>query len=198
MEAAAQEQQNKSRVVKVDSVESWETFVSQANNQGCPVRNVLLTILQFSYQNVILSITLSRWLLLQVVVHFTAIWCMPSVAMNPLFEELASAYPDVLFLSVDVDDVKVIFFPLHYIMLYSFHFVTFFAIYVVVRRMFRHRTVHFLLGMFSFWLGKWFSQSILIWFLRHSLINWLNGLSFKYTPARWQHAKLMISICLFR
>ncbi|KAH9748281.1 Thioredoxin-like protein CXXS1 [Citrus sinensis] len=80
MEAAAQEQQNKSRVVKVDSVESWETFVSQANNQGCPVRNV--------------------------VVHFTAIWCMPSVAMNPLFEELASAYPDVLFLSVDVDDVK--------------------------------------------------------------------------------------------
>lgn len=37
MEAAAQEQQNKSRVVKVDSVESWENFVSQANNQGCPV-----------------------------------------------------------------------------------------------------------------------------------------------------------------
>jgi len=27
--------------------------------------------------------------------------------MNSFFEELASTYPDVLFLSVDVDDVKV-------------------------------------------------------------------------------------------
>ncbi|XVE87867.1 hypothetical protein DITRI_Ditri19aG0022800 [Diplodiscus trichospermus] len=73
----AQEQQNKSRVVKVDSVESWEFYVNQATNQGCPI-----------------------------VVHFTAAWCMPSVAMNHFFEELASAFPDVLFLTVDVDDVK--------------------------------------------------------------------------------------------
>ncbi|XVF40644.1 hypothetical protein PTKIN_Ptkin01aG0130600 [Pterospermum kingtungense] len=72
-----QEQQNKSRVVKVDSVESWELYVNQATNQGCPI-----------------------------VVHFTASWCIPSVAMNPFFEELASAFPDVLFLTVDVDDVK--------------------------------------------------------------------------------------------
>lgn len=33
---------------------------------------------------------------------------MPSVAMNPFFEELASNYPDTLFLLVDVDEVKVI------------------------------------------------------------------------------------------
>lgn len=33
---------------------------------------------------------------------------MPSVAMTPVFEELASSYPDVLFLTVDVDEVKVI------------------------------------------------------------------------------------------
>lgn len=39
--------------------------------------------------------------------HFTAAWCMPSVAMNSFFEELASSYPDVLFLTVDVDEVKV-------------------------------------------------------------------------------------------
>lgn len=32
---------------------------------------------------------------------------MPSVAMNPFFEELAYTYQDVLFLTVDVDDVKV-------------------------------------------------------------------------------------------
>ncbi|KAF3451635.1 hypothetical protein FNV43_RR07730 [Rhamnella rubrinervis] len=72
-----QEQQNKPRVVKVDSLESWGSFVSQATNQGCPI-----------------------------VVHFTASWCMPSVAMNPFFEELALSNPDVLFLVVDVDEVK--------------------------------------------------------------------------------------------
>lgn len=32
---------------------------------------------------------------------------MPSVAMNPFFEELATSNPDVLFLLVDVDEVKV-------------------------------------------------------------------------------------------
>ncbi|XP_021294405.1 thioredoxin-like protein CXXS1 [Herrania umbratica] len=72
-----QEQQSKSRVVKIESVESWDFYVNQATNQGCPI-----------------------------VVHFTASWCMPSVAMNPFFEELASSFQDVLFLTVDVDDVK--------------------------------------------------------------------------------------------
>ncbi|KAK3188229.1 hypothetical protein Dsin_027790 [Dipteronia sinensis] len=72
-----QDEQNKTRIVKIDSVESWDYYVSQANSQGCPI-----------------------------VVHFTASWCMPSVAMNPVFEELASSYSDVLFLTVDVDDVK--------------------------------------------------------------------------------------------
>ncbi|KAL4335175.1 hypothetical protein GQ457_07G028570 [Hibiscus cannabinus] len=73
----AQEQHNNSRVVKIDSVESWNTYFSQATNQGCPI-----------------------------VVHFMASWCIPSVAMNSFFEELALTFKDVLFLSVDVDDVK--------------------------------------------------------------------------------------------
>ncbi|KAK9689073.1 hypothetical protein RND81_09G033600 [Saponaria officinalis] len=42
---------------------------------------------------------------IQVVVHFTTTWCMPSVAMNPVFEELASSHPDTLFLLVDVDEL---------------------------------------------------------------------------------------------
>ncbi len=74
-----QDEQPKSRVVKVDSVESWDLYVSRANNQACPI-----------------------------VVHFTASWCIPSVAMNSFFEEVAAAYPDVLFLCVDVDDVKAV------------------------------------------------------------------------------------------
>lgn len=46
--------------------------------------------------------------ILQVVVHFSASWCTPSRAMNPFFEELALVYKSVLFLSVDVDETKVI------------------------------------------------------------------------------------------
>ena len=60
----------------IDSLQSWEFYVNQASTQNSPI-----------------------------VVHFTASWCMPSVAMNPFFEELASTYPDVLFLTVDVDEV---------------------------------------------------------------------------------------------
>ncbi|PSS04728.1 Thioredoxin-like protein [Actinidia chinensis var. chinensis] len=73
----SQDQESKSRVVKIQSKDSWESYLSQATNQGCPI-----------------------------VPHFTASWCMPSVVMNPVFEELASTYQDVLFLTVDVDDVK--------------------------------------------------------------------------------------------
>ncbi|XAR56636.1 Monodehydroascorbate reductase (NADH) [Bertholletia excelsa] len=74
---AANEQGMKSRVVKVDSEETWNLFITQATNRSCPV-----------------------------VVHFTASWCMPSVVMNPFFEELALNYQDILFLVVDVDEVK--------------------------------------------------------------------------------------------
>ncbi|CDO99701.1 unnamed protein product [Coffea canephora] len=72
-----QEHQSKSRVVKVDSLESWNFHVNQATTRGNPI-----------------------------VAHFSASWCMPSVAMNPFFEELASDFQDVSFLSVDVDEVK--------------------------------------------------------------------------------------------
>ncbi|KAG6573217.1 thioredoxin-like protein CXXS1 isoform X2 [Cucurbita pepo subsp. pepo] len=72
-----QEQWRQIRVVKIESMESWNSFVTKAAQQGSLI-----------------------------VVHFTASWCMPSVAMNPFFEELAFNYPDALFLTVDVDEVK--------------------------------------------------------------------------------------------
>ncbi|KAJ6966622.1 thioredoxin-like protein CXXS1 [Populus alba x Populus x berolinensis] len=67
----------KTRVVRIDSEKSWDFFINQATSKECPV-----------------------------VVLFTACWCMPSVAMNPFFEEVASNYKHILFLSVDVDEVK--------------------------------------------------------------------------------------------
>ncbi|MQM19582.1 hypothetical protein Taro_052587 [Colocasia esculenta] len=73
----AQEQLVKSRVLKVESEAAWDSHIAQASNQGCPV-----------------------------IVHFTASWCVPSIAMNPFFESLAQSYEDAVFLLVDVDDVK--------------------------------------------------------------------------------------------
>lgn len=73
----SQQQHKKSKVVKIDSRNSWEHHITEATNKGCLV-----------------------------MVHFSAYWCVPSIAMNPFFEELASTYQDVLFLKVDVDEVK--------------------------------------------------------------------------------------------
>ncbi|KAG0494553.1 hypothetical protein HPP92_005547 [Vanilla planifolia] len=70
-------QPDKSRVLKVESEESWESFMAQAKSQGSPV-----------------------------VVHFSASWCVPSLSLNSFVEELATTYPDILFLLVDVDEVK--------------------------------------------------------------------------------------------
>ncbi|XP_047174296.1 thioredoxin-like protein CXXS1 isoform X1 [Vigna umbellata] len=72
------EKLKKSKVIKIDSQKSWEHYISHATNQ------------KYS----------------QVVVHFSAFWCVPSIVMNPVFEELASTYQDVLFLTLDVDEVK--------------------------------------------------------------------------------------------
>ncbi|CAJ1978724.1 unnamed protein product [Sphenostylis stenocarpa] len=72
-----QKQLLKSKVVKINSRKSWEHHITDATNKGFPV-----------------------------MVHFSAYWCMPSIAMNPFFQELASTYQNVLFLNVDVDEVK--------------------------------------------------------------------------------------------
>ncbi|KAL0909545.1 hypothetical protein M5K25_020423 [Dendrobium thyrsiflorum] len=73
----ARQQISKSRVLKVESGESWESFMAQAKSQGSLV-----------------------------FVHFSASWCVPSLAMNSYVEELAMNYQDILFLLVDVDEVK--------------------------------------------------------------------------------------------
>ncbi|CAJ1956812.1 unnamed protein product [Sphenostylis stenocarpa] len=71
------EKLKKSKVIKIHSQKSWEHYISHATNQKYPV-----------------------------VVHFSAFWCVPSTVMNPFFEELASTYQDVLFLTLEVDEVK--------------------------------------------------------------------------------------------
>lgn len=45
-----QEQPNKAKVVKVDSVESWDMYYTQANNQSCPVS--FLKLVKFSQTSI--------------------------------------------------------------------------------------------------------------------------------------------------
>ncbi|KAI3673772.1 hypothetical protein L6452_39902 [Arctium lappa] len=67
----------KSRVVKIDSQQTWQQIISNPMYQVSPV-----------------------------IVYFTAAWCKPAMAMNPLFEEQALIHKDAIFLYVDVDEVK--------------------------------------------------------------------------------------------
>ncbi|XP_071714114.1 thioredoxin-like protein CXXS1 [Rutidosis leptorrhynchoides] len=71
------DQQIPKPVIKINSAESWDSYLHQSLSNGTPI-----------------------------VAHFTASWCIPSVAMNSVFEELASVFQDITFLTVDVDDLK--------------------------------------------------------------------------------------------
>ncbi|PWA76290.1 thioredoxin-like protein [Artemisia annua] len=67
----------KPTVVNIDTAQSWDSYIEQSKSNGTPI-----------------------------VAHFCASWCIPSLAMNPFFEELASDFQDIAFLTVDVDDLK--------------------------------------------------------------------------------------------
>lgn len=41
-----------------------------------------------------------------VIIDFTATWCPPCKMIGPIFEGMASEFPDVEFLKVDVDDAE--------------------------------------------------------------------------------------------
>ncbi|XP_019182923.1 PREDICTED: thioredoxin H1 isoform X1 [Ipomoea nil] len=48
------------------------------------------------------------WLLLQMVIDFTASWCGPCRTIAPFLAELAKKLPNVIFVKVDVDELNTI------------------------------------------------------------------------------------------
>lgn len=125
-----QQQHKKSKVVKIDSMKSWEEYINEATNKGyfvslinSMVIHFIITMLHEKLQQLVgqlwfqlqIALRMNSFIFillikyLQVMVHFSAYWCMPSIAMDPFFEELASTYQNIIFLKVDVDEVKVIY-----------------------------------------------------------------------------------------
>ena len=106
-----------SRVVKINLEGEWENQMREATKQAFPVQFLLMdpsySFLSFirSLCNIINIIWLNyvewKWFA-QVVVHFGASWCMPSVAINPSFQNLSSSYQHVSFFILDVDELQVI------------------------------------------------------------------------------------------
>lgn len=45
--------------------------------------------------------------MLQIVVDFTASWCPPCRLMAPIFAECAKIFTNVIFVKIDVDELKV-------------------------------------------------------------------------------------------
>ncbi|KAG7565916.1 Thioredoxin-like superfamily [Arabidopsis suecica] len=67
---------SKGKVHPVSRIEKWEEKITEANNNG----KIL-------------------------VVNFSAPWCVPCKKIEPVFRELASRYPSMIFVTVDVEEL---------------------------------------------------------------------------------------------
>ncbi|VVB05879.1 unnamed protein product [Arabis nemorensis] len=67
---------SKGNVHQVTRIEKWEEKITEANNNG----KIL-------------------------VVNFSAPWCVPCKKIEPVFKELASRYPSMIFVTVDVEEL---------------------------------------------------------------------------------------------
>ncbi|CAF1850598.1 hypothetical protein Bca4012_031471 [Brassica carinata] len=67
---------SKGNVYSINRIEKWEEKITEANNNG----KIL-------------------------VVYFSAPWCVPCKKIEPVFRELASRYPSMIFVTIDVEEL---------------------------------------------------------------------------------------------
>ncbi|XP_033130664.1 putative thioredoxin H10 [Brassica rapa] len=76
-EAQARSQHGpKGKVHPVTKIEKWEEKITEANNNG-----------------------------MILVVYFSAPWCVPCKKIEPVFKKLASIYPSMIFVTIDVEEL---------------------------------------------------------------------------------------------
>ncbi|KAG5399814.1 hypothetical protein IGI04_014421 [Brassica rapa subsp. trilocularis] len=69
---------SKENVYSISRIEKWEEKITEANNNG----KIL-------------------------VVYFSAPWCVPCKKIEPVFRELASRYPSMIFVTIDVEELAI-------------------------------------------------------------------------------------------
>lgn len=110
-----EEREKMAEVISIHSVEDWKKYIEKENTSDKLVSLFLFHFffvfsfhLLINFKQVQSTEIKSYW---QIVVDFTASWCGPCRFMAPTFAELAKEKPHIIFLKVDVDELKVINLP---------------------------------------------------------------------------------------
>ncbi|CAF2047972.1 unnamed protein product [Brassica rapa] len=91
---------SKGMVFPVTRIEIWEEKVTEAKTNGKIVSFLLQHVSSFS--TIVTNITIQPK---QLVVNFNASWCVPCKKLEPIFRELASRYPSMIFVTIDVEEL---------------------------------------------------------------------------------------------
>ncbi|KAJ0098095.1 hypothetical protein Patl1_29002 [Pistacia atlantica] len=90
------------QVISCHTIDAWNDQLQKSNE----TKQLGLDVMEVK-ESVVSVIPEVKWVvLIQVVVDFTASWCGPCRFITPFLVELAKKLPQVLFLKVDVDELK--------------------------------------------------------------------------------------------
>lgn len=100
----------KGKVHPVSRIEKWEEKITEAKRNGKIVSFSSYDFPFFLFY--ILPLQIARHDLIlsnmeQLVVNFKASWCLPCKKIAPIYQELASTYTSMIFVTIDVEELAV-------------------------------------------------------------------------------------------